>query len=341
MVTIYDIAKAAQTSPATVSRVLNGRQGVKTETATRIKKVMASLDFQPRWKASDRNRILIFVPHHRSTLESGYVTGILSGIADAAFAMGFGLHLSPFFSQVRDQNELRQFIAQENVSGSIIISLFQGYSLPARLDLTGLPHVVAGHKSQDDGVHQILLDDYHAGQTAAEYLISLGHRDIVMVSFIHQDRGHRDRYKGFCDAMQQAGLPTPPRCVEINDATIDSGRSAARLLLGTPKHPTAVIITNEDIAAGFQSEARHMNLSIPRDISIIAFEETDKLALLDTPLTALRTPSHAMGIESVKMLFSMIHADGKEPDVNSSAYLTKQLTIPLSVRYSTAPLRPA
>ncbi len=155
VVTIYDIAKAAKTSPASVSRVINARGGVKEETVLRIKRAMETLNFQPRWKAIDRDRFLVFVPEHGRVFDSGYVARIMSGIADAAFSAGFGLQLRPFSSQGREVSDLRQLYMQEAVSGCIIISLFQGYALPARLDLAGLPHVVVGHKREDDNIHQV------------------------------------------------------------------------------------------------------------------------------------------------------------------------------------------
>lgn len=336
--TIYDIAKAANTSPASVSRVINARGGVKVETVLRIKKAMETLNFQPRWKALDRDRFLVFVPEHGHVFDSGYVARIMSGITDAAFSGGFGLQLRPFSSQGRDVSDLRQLYMQEAVSGCILVSLYQGYSLPGRLDLAGIPHVVVGHKREDDNIHQVLLDDFEAGRGAAEFLLSLGHERIAMISFNHLDHGHLDRYRGFASALEKAGKPRPA-CIECNDAIYEAGKSAARQLLSPIEHPSAVIITNEDIAAGFQAEARAMGFSIPKDLSLIAFEETDKLALLDTPITAMQTPAYNMGIEAVKMLRAMITPPGKRPEKAANASSTRHMSIPLVARHSTAILR--
>ncbi len=338
MVTIYDIAKAAKTSPASVSRVINDRGGVKPATAQRIKDTMEAMDFQPRWKALDRNRFLIFVPDYKRALCGGYVAGILSGITDAAFASGIGLQLRPFSTQAIDIHLLRQLFMQESVSGCILISMYQGYSLPSKLDLAGLPHVVIGHKKQDDDVNQILLDDRQAGREATEYLLSLGHKHIAMVSFSHVDQGHCDRYQGFAEAITKTNSKKPI-CLQCNDATYDAGKSAARHLLSPLERPTAVIITNEDIAAGFQAEAKRMGVSIPRDLSLIAFEETDKLSLLDTPLTSMQTPAYLMGIESVKMLKTLIVSDKKSTRPLVLTYTAKHMTLPLIARHSTGAIK--
>lgn len=335
MVTIYDIAKAANTSPASVSRVINDRGGVNPATAQRIKETMEALGFQPRWKALDRNRFLIFVPDYKKALSGGYVSGIMSGIADTAFSAGIGLQLRPFSSQGSDVQDLRQLFMQESVSGCILISMYQGYALPSQLDLAGLPHVVIGHKKHDDDLHQILLDDRQAGREAAEYLISLGHRHIAMVAFSHRDQGHMDRWLGFVDAMKRIGVEKP-LCLQCNDATYEAGKSAARHLLSPLERPTAVIITNEDIAAGFQAEAKGMRVSIPENLSLIAFEETDKLSLLDTPLTSMQTPAYLMGAEAVNMLRSALDSGKKAAGHPRTA---RHMSLPLIARHSTSAIK--
>jgi DNA-binding LacI/PurR family transcriptional regulator len=332
MATIYDVAKAAQTSSATVSRVINGRQGVKAEVVNRINSVMEAMDFQPRWKVMDRKRFLVFVPEHKRCFEDGYVAGVASGISDATFGIGYGLQLRPFFSQGKNIRDLRQLYMQEAVSGCLLISLFQGYSLPQRLDMAGLPHVVVGHKHEDDDIHQVLVDDFDAGCSATKFLLSLGHRRIAMVSFSHLDHGHLDRYRGFAETMVQAGLETPP-CLQTNQALFEDGKSAARQLLSPRERPTAVIVTNEDLAAGFQAEAKGMGISIPKDLSILAFEETQKLSLMEPAITAMQTPAYLMGIEAVKMLHGMLTVEKKSQE---SASMTKHINIPLVVRHSTA-----
>jgi DNA-binding LacI/PurR family transcriptional regulator len=330
--TIYDIAKAAQTSPASVSRVINGRQGVKLDVVNRITAAMEALDFQPRWKALDRNRFLVFAPDHKRAFLDGYVAGVMSGIADATFALNFGLQLRPFSSQGKEIRDLRHLFMKEAVCGSILISLYQGYSLPKRLDLAGLSHVVVGHKQQDDDIHQVLLDDFDAGRNATEFLLSLGHRRIAMVSFSHLDQGHADRFNGFAEAMKKVDVENP-LCLQVSEVTYEAGKSAARQLLSPRERPTAVIITNEDLATGFQAESKAMGIMMPKDISLLAFEETQKLSLLEPSITAMQTPAYTMGVEAVKMLHGMVAAQKKAQE---SAYLTKHISIPLVVRHSTA-----
>ncbi|PAW79372.1 MAG: hypothetical protein B9S32_02185 [Verrucomicrobia bacterium Tous-C9LFEB] len=335
MATIYDIARTAGTSPATVSRVLNGRTGVKTDTARRIREAMEEVNFQPRWKAMERNRFLVLIPSAQGILNSGYVTRILSGMADSAFRMGFNLVLRPFDTAHCNYRELRQLIVQEGAAGCFLISLNDIYLPTSDINLIGLPHVVVGHKFQDDGLHQILFDDYHAGIDATQYLLALGHRNIALVSFDISDRGHRDIHRGFMETMRGAGFESHAQHVQFRDSLPESGRSAALRLLQPRERPTAVIISNEDLANGFLAETRAMGLDIPRDVSVIAFENAYSFDMTSPALTAMQTPVYASGVEAVKMLCAQMKQDhgGYAPTRSDPNTIT--LPIPLVVRHST------
>lgn len=334
MPTIYDIARKADVSPASVSRVLNNRSGVKPETSQRIRRVMEEMDFQPRWKAMDRNRFLVLLPNYKGVLNSGYVTRILSGITDTAFRLGFNVVLRPFDSHQCNYRELRQLIAQDGAAGCLIISLNESYLPPADLKQMGLPHVVLGYKQENDGTHQVLLHAQKTGMEATEYLQSLGHRKIAIVTFQTTDSYQREVYEGYVEVMRKAGLESEIRHIQFNNDMKESGRSAALQLLSPLERPTAVIVTNENLASGFFMETKNMGLSIPKDLSIIAFECSDVLCMAEPALTVMHSPLEMYGEESVKMLLALVEADKKNTDVAK----TKYIDTPLIVRRSTAML---
>lgn len=336
MATIYDIARSVGTSPATVSRVLNGRSGVKGDTARRIREVMEEMNFQPRWKAIERNRFLVLVPSVRGILNGGYVTRILSGMADTAFRMDCNLVLRPFDTAHCNYRELRQLIMQESAAGCAIISLNEMYLPSTDVNLIGLPHVVVGHKLQDDGAHQILCDDHRAGLDATNYLLSLGHRRIALVSFELSDRGHREVHRGYMEAMTRAGQDAVAQHLQFRDNTAEWGRSAALRLLQPRERPTAVILSNEDHANGFLAETRRLGLRVPEDVSLIAFENAYPFDTSYPPLTVMQTPVYALGVEAVKMLAAQMDGGEGGRSLDKSADpLTVMLPIPLVVRHST------
>lgn len=335
MPSIYDIAQACGTSPATVSRVLNGRPGVKPETAQRIRLAMDEMKFQPRWSAADRNNILILVPSYPGVFKSGYVSVILSGIADMAFRLKYDLTIHPFDNQQCSCRELRQLVAQKSAVGCLLISQNEAYLPPSDLYQLGQPHVVVGRKLQDDGVRQILTNAYQGGMDATEYLLALGHRRIALVSFDITDRSHHEIHSGYMEAMRKAGLTENAKHVQFSNDLTDSGRSAALQLLSPHERPTGVVISNDNLAAGFISESKNMGLSIPRDLSVIAFESATTLSLSEPALTVMQSPLYACGAEGLKLLLRQI--DEKKDEADSvESYTTTPLPIPLIVRHSTA-----
>ncbi|MDQ8196170.1 LacI family DNA-binding transcriptional regulator [Coraliomargarita sp. SDUM461004] len=338
MTTIYDIAKAANSSTASVSRVMNGKAGVKPETAARIHKAMGDLNFQPRWRVMEQNRLVVLIPNYKRALESSYIARILSGITDTAFKMGYNIQLRPFNTKNCNPKHLRQMLIQEAAAGCLIISLNENYFPSADIDLTSLPHVIVGHKQKDNGINQIFIDDFKAGYDATKYLIDIGHQQIGIVSFSQIDIGHKARCNGFRKALQEAKLDTN-ESIELDDASIDAGRSAARHLFNLQKHPTALVITNEDLAIGFQLEAKTMGITVPNDISIVTFEESDLPSLLDTPMTAMRTPSYSMGIAATRTLEEQIENSKKDKQAGPIESLSESITIPLVVRKSTQKLK--
>lgn len=328
MATVYDIARAARTSPATVSRVLNGRTNVNPATARRIREAMEATNFQPRWKAAERNRFLVLVPSAPGILNSGYVSRILSGMADASFKLGYNLLLRPFDTAHCDYREMRQILLQESAAGCCLISLNEQYLPTPDIDAMGLPHVVIGHKTRDDGRCQILFDDYQAGLDATNYLLSLGHRRIALITFTLTDRGHRDVHRGFIEAMTKANCRKQAQHLQFGEDLAQAGRAAALRLLQPRVRPTAVLISNEVMAAGFLAETRAMKLDVPNDVSVIAFENAAAFDLTTPPLTVMQTPVNNAGAEAVKLLCAQI--DGTAD--NSGPVL---LPIPMFVRHST------
>lgn len=334
MSTIYDIAKTTSVSPATVSRVINGRPGVNADTVRKIKLAMEKLDFRPRWKAVDHKRILLLIPEHPRALCGAYLSRVVAGVTDTSFAAGHTLVVRPFLPNVRSGREIRQVVMQEGASGCLMISLHQGYNLADKIGMEKIPHVIVGYKAHDDDLNQVLLKDYEAGREAAEYLLSLGHRKIAMVSFSHADHGHEQRYRGYADALKKARPTQTPACLQFDTASQDMGVAAARRLFSSPDRPTAVIVTNEQIALGLQREAKHMGFSIPEDFSVIGFEEDDSLENLDTPLTGMQTPAYEMGVAAVQMLL-------KEQDSSKGApskFQARRLPLSLIARRSTRAL---
>lgn len=331
MPTIYDVAKTSGVSPATVSRVINGRKGVKTRTLERIQQAMDSLNFQPRWKAVNRKRIMVLVPEHKNSLRGGYVSNVLSGIADVFFKEGHSIVIRPFHSEKMSRTDLHQLLITEGVSGCMLISLPDGYELAEEVGMERIPHVIIGYKHHEDPLNQVLLEDYAAGKEATLYLQSLGHRKIALIYFGMNDFGHQQRLQGYLDAMKDTEIEE----TEVIQAKSGEGAKIARKLLGRASRPTGVIITNEKIALEFQQEVKEMGLGIPEDVSIIGFEDSEVLAMMNPPLSVIKIPSYEMGEKAALILLDLMKDESTDRDVS---FETFRIPAALEIRRSTAKL---
>ncbi len=336
--TIYDIARQAKVSSATVSRVMNGRLGVHPATERGVRQLMDHCQFRPRHKALDSNRVLVFLPNYPRAMSHNYTSQVWAGIVDAAFAGGLTLSVRPFLPHEGSGAQLRQWVRQDGASGVIEIVMHQGYETASRLALEHLPHVVVGCTPDAAGLNQVILNDQESGQEATSYLLALGHVRVAMVSCSLQDRGQAGRYQGYQRAMDAAGLGGgASKGLAFEHATVESGVSAARQLLAGAERPTAVILTNETLALGFLQAACAMGLTIPDDLSILAYETAPgRLAHMTPPMSVMTVPSYEMGRKAVELLHSQLHAASTDRASREKG-VTVQLRNSLLIRHSTTP----
>lgn len=335
--TIYDIAQEADVSVATVSRVLNGRYGVNEHTEARIREAMDRLNFRPRWKAVDARRALVLVPNHSHALVHVHIGSILAGIADAAFASGVSLSLRPFQVNVENRIHLAEFIRQDGASGVLMISTQRGYRMAERIASEGIPHMAIGHLAHEKGMNRIVLDDYESARKGTEYLLGLGHRGIEIVTASRADVSHRLRYEGFAEALSGVvGKAAVPQGLIYEDVGLAAGRSAARMLLSRSDRPTAVLVTNEELATGLLQEALKMGLSIPADLSVLAYESGDRMQGLCPVPSVLSSPAYEMGRTALNWMLPYLLDTDRSAAAPPTGY-ENTLSHVLTLRETTAP----
>lgn len=194
-----------------------------------------------------------------------------------------------------------------------------------------IPHVIVGYKQHEDPLNQVLLRDYDAGKEATLYLRSLGHKDIALIYFGMNDFGHQQRLQGYLDAMSESKIAE----TEVIQARSGEGAKIARNLLGRSNRPSAVIITNERIALEFQQEVKQMGLEIPDDVSLIGFEDSEVLSMVDPPLSVVKIPSYDMGEKAALVLLDLLKNESDSSD-EAPSFETFRIPAILEIRRSTA-----
>lgn len=325
--TITDVARAAGVSVATVSKVINGRDGVAPGTFTRVMGVVADLGYETSLVASSLRRrrtnvIGILVAEFES-----FSVELLKGVSTAA--SGTGYELLAYSGLVADKShpgwERRSLsrLAGTLIDGAIVVT-------PTMLmPTTSIPVVAIDPHSGPGGPSTIDSDNVGGARGATRYLIELGHRRIAHI------RGRSDlasaqlREAGYRESLEEAGIPFDPALVQDGGYQAALTAEAARELLTRPDRPTAVFAANDMSALGVIAVARELGLRVPEDLSVIGFDDIPEAASSTPPLTTVAQPLHDLGAQALRMLIELL--DGHEVPGHV------QLPAELVIRASTGP----
>jgi LacI family transcriptional regulator, repressor for deo operon, udp, cdd, tsx, nupC, and nupG len=330
-VTIADVAQAAGVSKATVSLVLNGRDGpVRISAATRaaVADWAHRLGYQPNHAARNlrrqrSNAISLLVWR----LSSAYFTEIAAGVQASTERNGYDVNVvdaGPVDAEVRALRHLRTG-ASDGVIVATGYHTTRGPALEAlrKLAQQGAPLVMLLDRSPDPRISSIRIDDEGGAFLATRHLVSLGHRHIAHISI----RGGRfdtndgspqfDRYQGYTRALAEANLAVDPTAIVQGAGLMAGGRaSTVELLARFPdarQRPTAIFVYNDLAALGVLRALYEAGVHVPRDMAVVGFHGLE-LGLYTTP--SLTTVSHAraqLGEMGANMLLDLIEHPGASP----------------------------
>jgi LacI family transcriptional regulator len=326
--TLAVIADAAGVSVATVSKVLNDRADVSPETRRRVQKHLRNSKYRPAGSSSARSRELTrAIDVVVRELQSPYIIAVLEGITSSAAAEGFEVVIGiPASSGLN-----AQALLQSDHAGAIFITADASSSAVKALDEGGFPVVVVDPlRVADTKCISIGATNFTGGITAAEHLLSLGHRRIAHAGGPHSVDCSHARLAGYSSALRQAGIELDESLITHSAFSYDAGRQAARALLDRSDRPTAIFAANDEIALGIMEEARRRSIRIPQDLSVVGFDDTFLASSSAPPLTTVAQPLLEMGRVATRSLAQMI-----TNDVVSTHHI--ELATRLVVRHSTAP----
>jgi LacI family transcriptional regulator len=332
--TLADVARLAGVSPATASKVLNGRSDVATETRDLILGVIAEVGYHPTTARQQPTRkalvtVLDFV-------ESRYAGTVLQGILTAANTAQAALllRLPPDESVATSRTAARAWIAEQKASGAVgLIEL--AVSVPDLVFLAAealeLPMVTIDPiDTTDSRVVSIGSTNWAGGRSATEHLIKLGHRQIAWIGGPPGSAPSVERFHGYQAALDSAGI-NPERTLIRHDAfSVEAGHRHGREILALNQPPSAIVAGNDEIAVGVLTAAKELHITVPGELSVTGFDDTSQTEWTTPRLTSVRQPLAGMGRMAVETVLGM--ADGIQP---ASQHL--QLATTLSVRDSTGP----
>jgi alanine racemase len=335
---IADVAREAGVSKTAVSFAFNSPERLNAATAERIRMTADALGYRPHPVARMLGQrrtfaIGILTPHALSSSFSNPFFGMFAeGVALATEASGYSLH---FISPLR--GSLGRAIGQASVDGFIAVGLSSRHPEVETILRAGLPMVLVDSSSIDRRP-AIEVDDRGGARAAAEHLLALGHRAILVMAVEPAVDATRDdpdtvvnrRMAGYRDALGAAGVELRPEDIVAGAASIEGGQAAFRRAWEGGLRPTAVLAMSDAMAIGAMRAARDLGSRVPADLSVVGFDDVDLATQTDPPLTTVHQPIRRKGRDAARLLLSLV--DEGRPDAPSSRRLETRLV----VRASTA-----
>ncbi|MEU5954562.1 LacI family DNA-binding transcriptional regulator [Streptomyces sp. NPDC047525] len=320
--TIADIAQRAGVSKVAVSYALNDQPGVSAQTRASIKAIADELGWRPssaaRALTGARARavgLAVCRPARTLSVEPFFME-LISGIESVLAPLSYALMLQTV-TTAEDEIELyRRWWGEGRVDGGLLVDLREADPRVPALEDLKLPAVVLGPPEAAGRFPSVWSDDGASMRDTVRYLATLGHRRIARVAGPARLAHTAVRDAAFHTACQEAGLPRPT--VVHTDYTGEEGARATRRLLIAPERPTAVVYDNDIMAVAALSVAQELSLHVPRDLSVVAWDDSPFTQVVRPQLTALTRDIAAYGAHAASTLLASMD-QGSAPSVVATA----------------------
>lgn len=301
--TIKDIARRADVSISTVSRVLNGNYPVSTEARQRVEQAMGELCYRPNavarsLRSSRTNLVALLVP----AISNRFFMEVAQGLEDEILKIGCNLVVASTNNSPERESELLETLLARRVDAVVLAPT--GTSCPKLQELAErqVPMVLVDRSISQAQASEVLWNDFDAAYALTRHLIDNGHRRIAMVNVTLENSNGVNRLAGYRQAMQDAGLPLFPAYVSPSNFDFEDARGFVCEVLALPEPPTALFCANNVMAEGALSALKEMGLAVPRDVSLVAFGNLACNRYLTPAITNAHQDGRSMGVKAGKII---------------------------------------
>jgi DNA-binding LacI/PurR family transcriptional regulator len=334
LATIRDVAKLAEVSLGTVSKVINGVHSVRPKLAQRVAAAMEALDYHPDYVArSLKIRRTQTIGVLVSDVANPFFTGVMRGIEGEARIHGYAV----IFCDSNEDPELERSnldtLFGRRVDGALIIPT-NAHTAEQHLIRRRFPLVFIDRIPPNFRGSAVVADNLGAADEATRHFIGLGHERIAIITGTLSLSNGLDRLEGFRKALQQAGLPLHDDYLQRGDFLLESGYRCGLRLLQLPVPPTAILSCSNQMTLGLMRAMRELRIACPERVSILGFDDFDWADNVNPRLTTVAQPMLEMGQRAMQMLLLRMKSFGEGVIGEEEIVVLKT---ELRVRDSTAP----
>lgn len=311
MATIYDVARAANVTAATVSNVITGKGAVGAKTRHRVEQAIADLGYKPNMLArSLATRQTFTIALILPNIANPFYPEIALEVEYTARESGYSLFLCNTCNDEAVGRTYLEQLASRQVDGVLVMPGGLGLEDLAATMRGGLQVVLCDWEEQDElpALPMVGVDFFQAGSLAANHLLSLGHRRVgVVADCAVPHTRHTERVAGFAATFAAAGIPWNPALLIAGDSSIASGWAAAQRFMRLPDRPTALFCTNDLMALGAVEGALALGVPVPEDLSVVGVDDIEISAHTNPPLSTVAIPKRQIAAAATALLLRWLH----------------------------------
>ncbi len=337
--TIKDVAKKANVSITTVSRVSNGSKGVSAKTYRRVIKTIKELGYSPSAMASGlKTRLSKSIGIAVPDAIGDFYGEVINGIESVATKNEYNLIISLNHHIIKEELEAVNFFKAKKVDGAILVTTLDDDDYVRSLIESGFEIVLLDRTPNGLKVDTVKTDNFHGGYMATEYLLNLGHSAILIVQGLSYLDSSRERFNGYKRALKDRGIEIDSTFILNGNFTIDSGYSTVKKYLDKKGlNFTAVFAANDQMAMGAIKALNEKGISVPDEVSIVGFDDSYISPYVIPSLTTIKQRREEMGRVAAELLLDRIashNKKGKTPRqvIISVELIERESAIPISLK---------
>lgn len=331
MPTVKDVAQLANVSTATVSRTLSNPDKVQKSTRIRVQTAAKRLGYAPNAMARSLRRresktVLVILPD----IANPFFSDIIHGIEDVAQGADYKVLLSDADHSVDRALYFMELYDSKQVDGILLLTADvprDVFEMHHRVD--SVPLVMACEYFTNSTLPVVDIDNLGSAKHAVDYLLSLGHTRIAVITGPLRNPICADRLRGYQQSLRAADIVPDPALIVEGEFDFQSGFNSAHQLLSGDHRPTAIFCQNDEMAIGALNAAKELAIEVPIELSVIGFDNIQFSEYCEPPLTTVHQPRQLIGEKAMKSLLDRLQ--------NKKTMLHQSLATELIIRKSAGP----
>lgn len=329
MVTIYDIAKKANVSPMTVSRVINKSPSIKESTRLKVEEAIRELDYVPNKQArsltsKETRMVALVIPD----ISNPFFTNIARGAEDKALQLGYQLILGNTDENPAKESQYMNMLMSTGVDGVLIVpSGDESAGNVKKLVKRSIPFVYVDRTIRKVPADSISGDNLQTTRQLVQHLIGLGHEKIALINGPATLSNARERVQAFLETLQLAGIePNPAYLIETHFKQDNLDEIINKLIsFSEGERPTAIVAANNFIGVNTLRALRALRIRVPEDMAVTCFDDPDMIPDYNPFLTVAKQPAYDMGFLGMQLLVERIQ--GSAPAAPRRIVLPSELIV--------------